>query len=33
MLAIAFPLGGLAIAFFAVIDFFLPKRLKQAGAQ
>ncbi len=33
ILAAAFPLGGLAIVLFAIIDFFLPKRLKQAGAQ
>jgi uncharacterized iron-regulated membrane protein len=33
VLAVLFPLGGLAIVFFAIIDFFLPKRLKQAGAQ
>jgi uncharacterized iron-regulated membrane protein len=32
VLAIAFPLGGLAIALFAVIDLLLPKRMKQAGA-
>jgi uncharacterized iron-regulated membrane protein len=32
-LAIAFPLGGLAIVVFAIIDFLLPKRLKEAGAQ
>jgi len=32
LLALAFPLGGLAIVLFAVIDFFLPARLKQAGA-
>jgi uncharacterized iron-regulated membrane protein len=32
ILAAAFPLGGLAILTFAIIDFFLPKRLKQAGA-
>lgn len=31
ILAAAFPLGGLAIAAFAVIDTFLPARLKQAG--
>ena len=31
VLAIAFPLGGLAIALFALIDFLLPKRLKEAG--
>ena len=31
ILAIAFPLGGLAIAIFAVVDFLLPKRLKEAG--
>ncbi len=33
VLAVAFPLGGLAIIFFAIIDFFLPKRLKEAGYQ
>jgi uncharacterized iron-regulated membrane protein len=33
VLGAAFPLGGLAIAAFAIIDFFLPKRLKQAGFQ
>jgi uncharacterized iron-regulated membrane protein len=33
LLAIAFPLGGLAIALFAIIDLLLPKRLTQAGAQ
>jgi uncharacterized iron-regulated membrane protein len=33
VLAIAFPLGGLAIAVFALIDLMLPKRLKQGGAQ
>jgi hypothetical protein len=31
VLAIAFPLGGLAIALFAIIDFLLPKGLKEAG--
>jgi uncharacterized iron-regulated membrane protein len=31
-LAVAFPLGGLVIAAFAIIDFLLPKRLKQVGA-
>lgn len=30
---LAFPLGGLAIIIFAVIDFFLPRRLKEAGLQ
>lgn len=30
-LAVAFPLGGLAIALFAIIDFLLPKGLKEAG--
>lgn len=30
-LAIAFPMGGLAIIVFAIIDFLLPKRLKEAG--
>ncbi len=33
MLSVLFPLGGLAVVLFALIDFFLPKRLKQAGAQ
>ena len=32
-LAAAFPLGGLAIILFAVVDFFLPKRFKEAGWQ
>ena len=32
VLAILFPLGGLAIVFFAIIDFLLPKRLKESGA-
>lgn len=32
-LAIAFPLGGLAIALFALVDLALPKRWKEAGAQ
>jgi uncharacterized iron-regulated membrane protein len=32
VLAAAFPIGGLVILLFAIIDFFLPKRLKQAGA-
>lgn len=31
LLALAFPLGGLAIVVFAIIDFFLPARLKQVG--
>jgi uncharacterized iron-regulated membrane protein len=31
-LAVAFPLGGLVIVAFAIIDFLLPKRLKQVGA-
>ena len=31
VVGIAFPLGGLAILAFAVIDFLLPARLKQAG--
>ncbi len=31
VLGIAFPLGGLAIVTFAIIDFLLPKRLKEAG--
>lgn len=33
LLSVIFPLGGLAIVLFAIIDFLLPKRLKQAGAQ
>ena len=33
VLAVAFPLGGLAILVFAVFDFLLPKRLKEAGFQ
>ena len=32
VLAVVFPLGGIAIVVFAIIDFLLPKRLKQAGA-
>ena len=32
VLGVAFPLGGLAIIAFAIIDFLLPKRLKEAGA-
>jgi len=32
VLAIAFPLGGLAIVLFALIDFLLPKRLKEVGS-
>jgi len=32
VLAAAFPVGGIAILLFAIIDFFLPARLKQAGA-
>ena len=32
ILAFAFPLGGLAILVFAIIDFLLPKRLKEAGS-
>jgi uncharacterized iron-regulated membrane protein len=31
VLGAAFPLGGLAIVAFAIIDFFLPKRLKEVG--
>lgn len=31
VLAAAFPLGGLAIVLFTIIDFLLPKRLKEAG--
>lgn len=30
---LAFPLGGLAIFAFATVDFFLPRRLKEAGLQ
>jgi uncharacterized iron-regulated membrane protein len=33
LLAIAFPLGGLAIALFALVDWLLPSRLKEAGAR
>lgn len=33
VLAVAFPLGGLAIALFAMIDWLLPSRLKEAGAR
>ena len=29
--AIAFPLGGVAILVLAIIDFLLPARLKEAG--
>ncbi|MBK8771168.1 MAG: PepSY domain-containing protein [Rhizobiales bacterium] len=32
LLSVLFPLGGIAIAAFAIIDFLLPQRLKQAGA-
>ena len=32
LLSVLFPLGGLAVVTFAIIDFLLPKRLKQAGA-
>jgi uncharacterized iron-regulated membrane protein len=32
VLGLLFPLGGAVILVFAVVDFFLPKRLKQAGA-
>jgi uncharacterized iron-regulated membrane protein len=32
VLSVLFPLGGLAVVTFAIIDFLLPKRLKQAGA-
>ena len=31
VVGLAFPLGGLAISFFAIIDFLLPGRLKEAG--
>lgn len=31
VLAVLFPLGGLAIAIFAIIDFLLPRRFKEAG--
>ena len=30
---LAFPLGGLAIIVFAIIDFLLPRRIKEAGYQ
>jgi uncharacterized iron-regulated membrane protein len=33
ILAAAFPLGGIAIALFAIIDFLLPKRFKEVGSQ
>jgi hypothetical protein len=33
VLAAAFPLGGLTIIAFAIIDFFLPRRFKEAGWQ
>lgn len=33
ILGLAFPLGGLAIILFAIIDFFLPRRMKEAGLQ
>lgn len=32
-LGVAFPMGGLAILIFAVIDFLLPRGLKEAGLQ
>ncbi len=32
ILSLLFPLGGAAIVFFAIVDFLLPKRLKQAGS-
>lgn len=32
IVCVAFPLTGIAIALFAVIDFFMPRRFKQAGA-
>ncbi len=32
LLSLAFPMGGLAIVFFAIVDFLLPRRLKEAGA-
>jgi hypothetical protein len=31
--AAAFPLGGIAIVAFAIIDFLLPKRFKEVGSQ
>ena len=31
ILGVLFPLGGAVIVAFAIVDFFLPKRLKQAG--
>lgn len=33
VLGIVFPMGGIAIIAFAVIDFLLPKRWKEAGAR
>ena len=33
ILGLAFPLGGLVVLVFAIIDFLLPKRLKEAGFQ
>ncbi len=33
VLCVIFPLSGIAIVAFALIDFFLPKQLKQAGQQ
>jgi uncharacterized iron-regulated membrane protein len=33
LLAAIFPLGGIAIVLFAIVDFLLPKRLKEAGVQ
>jgi uncharacterized iron-regulated membrane protein len=33
ILAAAFPLAGLVIIVFAIVDFFLPKRFKEAGWQ
>lgn len=32
-LAVCFPMGGVAITVFAVVDFLLPKRLKEAGLE
>ncbi len=32
ILSLLFPLGGAAVVFFAIVDFLLPKRLKEAGA-
>jgi uncharacterized iron-regulated membrane protein len=31
--AICFPLGGAVLVLFAIVDYFLPNRLKEVGAQ